>query len=126
MDKKNIKIFSLIFLLSLFFMETETLASSNRFPYYEEGRTKYYTVRVSKVNNTTSAHTISGEVYSGPIGHGYIYYTMNGNYDLKRVNGTGSSSYWNGSGRIPTGNIYRATTTVTSKGLNNTVTDYFN
>lgn len=118
----------LILCLLLFgvLLTNNTFASSNKVSYVESGKLKFFTLRVNIHNSKSTSHTISGEYQSGPSGHGMVYYTKRGIavQPPKKVNGTGQSSYWNASFKLPVGNIYKAETHVTSKGLKDYVTDY--
>ncbi len=61
----------------------------------------------------SSSHSISGKY---PGGYGTVYYTQDGTFHLRNVNGTGSTSTWSGYFSIKYGNIYRASTTLKQNG----------
>ena len=117
----------LILCLLLFgvLLTNNTFASSNKVSYVESGKLKFFTLRVNIHNSKSTSHTISGEYQSGPYGYGRVYYTKRGIVQApKIVYGTGQSSYWRATFELKTGNIYKAETYVTSKGLKDYVTDY--
>lgn len=117
----------IILLASLMFILLGTSisnAASNNYYYYESGVWKSYKVTVS-ISDKSSSHAITGEAGSGPYGYGYVTYGYNGAVRSERVNGTGYDSHWTAY-KTAAGRIIRASTTVTSKGLDQTVTDYQN
>ncbi|MCT1796800.1 hypothetical protein [Helcococcus kunzii] len=121
------KIFLCCIISCLLLTNPSAFASSNKIAYRESGKTKYYRVTVTINNSKSTTHTISGEYQSGPSGHGMVYYTKNGMQQKpKKVYGTGQSSYWYASYKLSVGNIYKAQTFVGTKGLNHSVTDYYN
>lgn len=122
---KKIKSIALVALVALL-TSTISYASSNKFSYNEGGKTKVFTVSVYITSGKNSSHTIAGEYNSYPTGYGKIYFMYNGRRESKVVYGASNSSYWSAGSNLTYGNIYRASTTVTSKGLNKTVTDYYN
>lgn len=122
---KKIKSIVLVALVALLTC-TISYASSNKVSYNEGGKKKFFTVNVYITSSKNSSHSVTGEYNSYPTGYGRIYYTYNGRSESKVVYGVSNSSYWSGGSNLTYGNIYRASTTVTSKGLNKTVTDYYN